>query len=114
MDEPDGEVVAGSPFLRRNGVRLGDRLRLRKDGHEERVTVVGETLDTDDRLVIGDWPTVTALIPEVRPIAYHVKLGEGVEQEAYARAVQAADRGLSVQLSGGTASPAPLSVPRPR
>ncbi|GHH05353.1 ABC transporter permease [Streptomyces rubradiris] len=99
MSRP-GEVVAGSPFLRRNEVRLGDRLRLRKDGREEQVTVVGETLDTDDRLVIGDWPTVTALMPAVRPIAYHVKLGEGVDQEAYARAVRAADRGLSVQLSG--------------
>ncbi|WP_251092066.1 FtsX-like permease family protein [Streptomyces sp. Caat 7-52] len=95
-----GEVVAGSPFLRRNGVHLGDRIRLRKDGREEEVTVVGETLDTDDRLVIGAWPTATALMPRVQPIAYHVKLREGAGQEAYARAVRAADPGLSVQLSG--------------
>ncbi|WP_030339771.1 FtsX-like permease family protein [Streptomyces sp. NRRL S-1022] len=95
-----GEVVAGSPFLRRNGVRLGDRLRLRKDGREEQVTVVGETMDTDDRLVVGDWPTVTALMPGVRPIAYHVKLRAGTDRKAYARAVEAADPGLFVQPSG--------------
>ncbi|MEU6666900.1 FtsX-like permease family protein [Streptomyces sp. NPDC046727] len=95
-----GEVVTGAPFLRRNGVRLGDRLRLRKDGREQEVTVVGETLDTDDRLIIGDWPTVTALMPQVKPIAYHVRLRAGTDQEAYARAVRAADPGLSVQLSG--------------
>ncbi|WP_225827479.1 FtsX-like permease family protein [Streptomyces naphthomycinicus] len=95
-----GEVVAGAPFLRRNGVRLGDRLRLRKDDREEEVTVVGETLDTDDRLVVGGWATVTALMPRVKPIAYHVRLREGTDQEAYARAVRAADPGLSVQLSG--------------
>ncbi|MFI2760538.1 FtsX-like permease family protein [Streptomyces echinatus] len=95
-----GEVVVGTPFLRRNGVHLGDRLRLRKDGREEELTVVGETMDTDDRLVIGSWPTVTALMPRAEPIAYHVKLREGADQSAYARAVRAADPGLSVQLSG--------------
>ncbi|MGW7258819.1 ABC transporter permease [Streptomyces sp. NPDC054834] len=95
-----GEVVVGTPFLRRNGVHLGDRLRLRQGDREEEVTVVGETMDTDDRLVIGGWPTVTALMPDVKPIAYHVKLREGTAQEAYARAVRAADLGLSVQLSG--------------
>ncbi|MET8944312.1 FtsX-like permease family protein [Streptomyces sp. NPDC004542] len=95
-----GEVVAGTPFLRRHGVRLGDRLRLRQGGREEVVTVVGETMDTSDRLVIGGWPTVTALKPDVKPIAYHVRLRGGTAQEAYARAVRAADPGLSVQLSG--------------
>ncbi|MEV7815014.1 FtsX-like permease family protein [Streptomyces flaveolus] len=95
-----GEVVAGTPFLRRNGVHLGDRVRLSMDGREEQVTVVGETLDTDDRLVIGDWSTATALMPRVEPIAYHVRLSEGTDQKAYARAVEAADPGLSVQLSG--------------
>ncbi|MFF5533869.1 ABC transporter permease [Streptomyces cinerochromogenes] len=81
-------------------MHLGDRLRLRKEGREEQVTVVGETMDTDDRLVIGDWPTVTALMPRVEPIAYHVRLSEGTDQKAYARAAEAADPGLSLQLSG--------------
>ncbi|EST20075.1 FtsX-like permease family protein [Streptomyces roseochromogenus] len=97
-----GEVVAASAFMRRNGVRLGDHLRLRQAGREAEVTVVGETMDDNDRKITGAWPTVTALMPDARPIAYHVLLREGTEadQEAYARAVRAADPGLSVQLSG--------------
>ncbi|MER6332106.1 FtsX-like permease family protein [Streptomyces sp. NPDC001034] len=95
-----GEVVAATPFLRRNGLEVGERLRLRKDGREERVTVVGATMDTNDRLVIGAWPTVTALVPRAAPIAYHVTLRAGASPGAYARAVRAADPGLAPQLNG--------------
>ncbi|MFI9248607.1 FtsX-like permease family protein [Streptomyces sp. NPDC053069] len=94
-----GEVLASSAFLRRNEVGVGDRLRLRKGAREEVVTVVGETMDNDDRLIIGTWPTMTALIPGEKPIAYHVKLREDTDIKAYARAVAAADEGLSVQLT---------------
>ncbi|MGW0769963.1 ABC transporter permease [Streptomyces sp. NPDC002676] len=102
-----GEVVAGSAFMRRNGVHLGDHLRLRQGGREEEVTVVGETMDDNDRKVAGAWPTITALMPHAKPIAYHVKLRAGTSQQAYARAVRTVDRGLYVQLSGpssGTAT----------
>lgn len=95
-----GEVVAGTAFLHRTGTHVGDRLRLRKGGREERLTIVGETMLDNDRLVVGAWPTVTALIPDAKPIAYHVRLREGAGQQAYARAVRAADPGLSLQLSG--------------
>ncbi|TVZ79765.1 FtsX-like permease family protein [Streptomyces sp. BK340] len=95
-----GEVVAGTAFLHRTGTHVGDRLRLRKGGREERLTIVGETMLDNDRLVVGAWPTVTALIPDAKPIAYHVRLREGADQQAYARAVRAADPGLSLQLSG--------------
>ncbi|MGW2748266.1 ABC transporter permease [Streptomyces sp. NPDC001450] len=95
-----GEVVAGTAFLHRTGTHVGDHLRLRKGGREERLTIVGETMLDDDRLVVGAWPTVTALMPDVKPIAYHVRLREGADQQAYARAARAADPGLSLQLSG--------------
>ncbi|MFF4040186.1 FtsX-like permease family protein [Streptomyces sp. NPDC001816] len=95
-----GEVVAGTAFLHRTGTHVGDQLRLRKGGREERLTIVGETMLDNDRLVVGAWPTVTALTPDVKPIAYHVRLREGADQQAYARAVRAADPGLSLQLSG--------------
>ncbi|MBP2047555.1 hypothetical protein J2Z21_000477 [Streptomyces griseochromogenes] len=93
-----GEVVVGSAFLRRNGVSIGDHLRVRAIGHEEDITVVGEVMGQNDRVFSGTWPTFTALIPEGRPIACHVKLREGTE--AYARAARALDRGLSTQLTG--------------
>jgi putative ABC transport system permease protein len=94
-----GEVVTGTAFLHRNGLHVGDHLRLREGGREVRLTIVGETMD-NDRLVVGAWPTVTALMPDVQPIAYHVRLREGADRQAYARAVRAADPGLSPQVSG--------------
>ncbi|MGW3204147.1 FtsX-like permease family protein [Streptomyces sp. NPDC001135] len=92
-----GEVLASSAFLHRNEMGIGDRLRLRNGTREEEVTVVGETMDNDDRLVIGSWPTMTALVPDERAIAYHVRLREGTDRTAYARAVRAAGPELSVQ-----------------
>ncbi|MEU9453389.1 FtsX-like permease family protein [Streptomyces sp. NPDC048277] len=95
-----GEVVVGSAFLRRNGVHVGDHLRLRRSGREEEVTVVGELMQSNDRVVAGTWPTFTALVPGGKAIAYHVKLREGADPTAYARAARAVDKGLSTQLSG--------------
>ncbi|MFF4395012.1 FtsX-like permease family protein [Streptomyces sp. NPDC001480] len=95
-----GEVVVSSAFLRRNGVSIGDRLRLRKSGHEEEVTVVGELLSENDWLVAGTWPTFTALDPDGEAFSYHVKLREGADGRAYARAARALDKGLSTELTG--------------
>ncbi|MFF4486545.1 FtsX-like permease family protein [Streptomyces sp. NPDC001544] len=95
-----GEVVVGTAFLRRNGVHLGDRLRLRKSGHEEEVTVVGELMQDNDEVVAGTWPTFTALIPDGKAFAYHVALRKGADPAAYARAARAVDKGLSTQLTG--------------
>ncbi|MFB7511206.1 ABC transporter permease, partial [Streptomyces broussonetiae] len=95
-----GEVVVGSAFLRRNGVGVGDHLRLRRSGHEEEVTVVGETMSQNDWAVTGSWPTFTALVPGGKAFSYHVKLRRGADPAAYARAAQAVDRGLSTELPG--------------
>ncbi|MEW2397917.1 FtsX-like permease family protein [Streptomyces sp. NPDC046862] len=95
-----GEVVGGSAFLRQNGLRVGDRLRLEKGERSENVVVVGEFMANDARLVVGDWSTVTALSPREQPIAYHVRLRDGADPAAYARAARAADAGISTQLTG--------------
>ncbi|MGW3200715.1 ABC transporter permease [Streptomyces sp. NPDC001118] len=95
-----GEAVVGSAFLRRNGVHIGDHLRLRKSGRQEEVTVVGEQMQENDRVVAGTWPTFTALVPDGKAFAYHVKLREGTDGTAYARAARAVDKGLSTQLTG--------------
>ncbi len=95
-----GEAVVGSAFLRRKSVSIGDRLRLRKNGHEEEVTVVGETMSQNDWIVVGTWPTFTALVPGGKAFSYHVKLRKGADPSAYARAARAVDRGLGTQLTG--------------
>ncbi|MGV4982862.1 FtsX-like permease family protein [Streptomyces sp. NRAIS4] len=95
-----GEVVVGSAFLRRNGAHIGDHLRLRKSGRAEEVTVVGELMQDNDRVIAGTWPTFTALVPDGKAFAYHVELRKGTDAAAYARAARAADKGLSTQLTG--------------
>ncbi|MQY37478.1 hypothetical protein SRB17_54820 [Streptomyces sp. RB17] len=95
-----GEVVVGSAFLRRKGVGIGDHLRLRKEGHEEEVTVVGELMSQNDWVVTGTWPTFTALDPGGKAFVYHVKLRKGADPAAYARAARALDKGLSTELKG--------------
>ncbi|MFF3986474.1 FtsX-like permease family protein [Streptomyces sp. NPDC001797] len=99
-----GEVVASSAFLRRHGLRVGDRLVVVKGERRERVTVVGETMETDGRLLVGDWPTFTALAAGEKPIAYHVKLRDGADPAAYARAARALDPGLDPEVSGSNSS----------
>ncbi|MGI5441483.1 FtsX-like permease family protein [Streptomyces shenzhenensis] len=95
-----GEVVAGSAFLRQNGLRVGDRLRLQKGGRQQGMTVVGEFMMDDPRLVVGDWPTMTALSPNEKPIAYHVKLRADADPADYARAARAADPGIDPVPNG--------------
>ncbi|MGP4086904.1 ABC transporter permease [Streptomyces sp. KR55] len=95
-----GEIVAASAFLRQNGLRVGDQLRLEKGDRGERVLVVGEFMDSDARLVVTDWSTFTLLAPRDKPIAYHVKLREGADPAAYARSARAADAGINPTPQG--------------
>ncbi len=95
-----GEIVAGSAFLRQNDLRVGDRISLEKGGRRESVVIVGEYMHNDGQLVVTDMPTLTALTPREKPIAYHVKLGERTDPAAYARAARAADPGISTDLVG--------------
>ncbi|UUU19977.1 ABC transporter permease [Streptomyces sp. DSM 40750] len=90
-----GEVVAGSAFLRQNGLRVGDHLRVEKDDRGENLVVVGEFMESNNRVVVADWSTMRSLAPQEEPIAYHVKLRDGADPTAYARAAGAADPGLS-------------------
>ncbi|WP_327731177.1 FtsX-like permease family protein [Streptomyces sp. NBC_00487] len=95
-----GEVVAGSAFLRRNGLRVGDHLRVEKGDRGANVVVVGEFMETNARVVVVDWSTMGSVAPREKPIAYHVKLRDGADQNAYARAAGAADPGLSPSPTG--------------
>ncbi|WP_431963027.1 FtsX-like permease family protein [Actinacidiphila sp. bgisy160] len=95
-----GEVVAGTAWLRQSGLSVGDDVRLRKGDRSEEVTVVGAFMESNGQLLVADWPTFTALAPEEDPIAYHVKLRDGTDPAAYARAAAAADPGVSPAITG--------------
>lgn len=64
------------------------------------LVVVGEFMESNARVVVADWSTMRSLAPQEKPIAYHVKLRDGADQHAYARAAEAADPGLSTSPTG--------------
>ncbi|MFD3928199.1 FtsX-like permease family protein [Streptomyces sp. NPDC058614] len=95
-----GEAVAGSAFLREHGLEVGDHLGLEKGDRRQQVTIVGEYMESNGDGIATGWSTMAALAPREKPIAYHVKLSEGTDPAAYARAVRAADPGVSTALTG--------------
>ncbi|MFI0728404.1 ABC transporter permease [Streptomyces sp. NPDC021225] len=95
-----GEIVAGSAFLRQHGLRIGDHLTLEKGDRRERVVVVGEYMEDNSRLVVGEWSTMAALSPQEKPIAYHVQLRDGADPDTYARAARDADSGITTTPTG--------------
>ncbi|WP_371582679.1 FtsX-like permease family protein [Streptomyces sp. NBC_01314] len=95
-----GEVVAGSAFLRKNGLSIGDRLRVEKGDRGANVVIVGEFMETNARVVVADWSTMRSVAPHEKPIAYHVKLRDGADPDTYAQAAAAADPGLSPSPTG--------------
>lgn len=89
-----GEVVAPSAFLRKHGLGVGDRLTLTLDDARAYATVVGETMDGANNLIMVSWPTLAALAPREKPNQYEVRLAPGTDVEVYNAAVRAADPGL--------------------
>ncbi|WP_033319747.1 FtsX-like permease family protein [Streptomyces yerevanensis] len=97
------EIVAPTPFLRERGLEVGDSILLEKGDRRERVTVVGEAFGGNARNVYASWVTMTALAPQEEAIAYHVKLAQGTDTDAYMSAARAADAGVSLTANGPNA-----------
>jgi putative ABC transport system permease protein len=89
-----GEVAAPSAFMRRFGLRVGDRLTLALGGARTQATIVGEVMDAADDLIIASWSTLTALDPAGRATQYEVGLAPGTDVERFNAAVKAAEPGL--------------------
>ncbi|WP_437046225.1 FtsX-like permease family protein [Streptomyces sp. enrichment culture] len=89
-----GEVMATSAFLRRYDLHVGDRVRLEKGDRRQAFTVVGALMNDNAETVATDWATLMRFSPREKPIAYHVKLRDGADPAAYARAARAADPGV--------------------
>lgn len=89
-----GEVAAPSAFLRRFGLRVGDRLTLALGDARTQATIVGEVMDAANDLVIASWPTLTALDPGRSATQYEVRLAPDADVETFHAAVKAAEPGL--------------------
>jgi putative ABC transport system permease protein len=88
---PD-EVVAPTNVFRSGGFRLGDTLLLGAGGRSVRVTLVGEVFDearegTDELVLRGGWPVLTALQPDAAPTRWEVLPVTGTPAGAYRSAL---------------------------
>jgi ABC-type lipoprotein release transport system permease subunit len=94
------EAVVPTELMRERGLTVGQQLVLDLDGHRTTLTIVGQTLrDAPGPLaLIADRALLTELSPDhkldLRAMVFQVQLKRGVDHEAYARAVRAADPGL--------------------
>ena len=96
------EAVASTPFLRKHGLAVGDRLTLELDGRRQAVTIVGETVSGNPDTLSAPAGTLTALGSGQAPNQYWVQLAPGTDADAYNAAVKAAEPGLEPAASGGT------------
>ncbi|WP_345574560.1 ABC transporter permease [Nonomuraea rosea] len=106
------EIVAGPRFLTQHGLRVGDRVTLRRDGRHVSAIIVGSLVDSDSRTVGATWPTAAELAPDAKPAEYYVQLAPDADPQAYMDAVRAADAGLNPSLvsSGSFATTAVVGM----
>jgi putative ABC transport system permease protein len=81
-----GEAVTGYGFLERFGVAVGDRIRVRIEGHPLSLRIVGWYSETEEagEMIMFPFADVRALDPRARPDSYQVVLGAGADREAVA------------------------------
>jgi putative ABC transport system permease protein len=91
------EVAAPSAFLKRFGLRVGDRLTIALGAARTQATIVGEVMDASNDLIMVSWPTLTAIDPGARATQYEVQLTPGTDVDTFNAAVKAADPGLYPQ-----------------
>lgn len=101
---PD-EAVVGSAFLHKRGLKLGSRVTVGLDGHQQAVTLVGEDGSGGPDELEAPWSTLTALVPEATAAGYvnqyWVHLAHGTDVNTYDAAAKAAEPSLQPSPAGG-------------
>ena len=95
-----GEAVAGAPFLKATGARLGDTVTIQAEGRTVRLHIVGEVFETGTGVFTG-----TGTIAGLSPTEYHIALTDGTDAGDYAAALTGA-----LTAHGLTAHPNGLEV----
>ncbi|MBM2615582.1 FtsX-like permease family protein [Actinoplanes sp. LDG1-06] len=93
-----GEAVAGAPFLKAMGARVGDTVTVRADGEPVRLHIVGEVFETGSGVFIS-----AATIPDMPPGEWRIALTDGTDASAYSEA-------LNKKLGGGGPQAHPTGV----
>jgi putative ABC transport system permease protein len=89
MIQGRGEAVTGYGFLRRFGLKVGDRFTITVAAHPLRLRIVGWYSETEEagEMLMFPYADVAAVDPAARPGSYRLRLTEGADRTAVAAAL---------------------------
>jgi len=109
-----GEVVANRGFAQDAHLNLGDTFTGTVHGQALKLRIVGEVFDftagPGGHVLMLDWSTITAAIPDLTPSVYRVTLRPGSNLAAYVNRVAAAQPDLLDVQANSTGNTAFLTV----
>ena len=109
-----GEVVANRGFVQDAHLNLGDTFTGTVHGKALKLRIVGEVFDftagPGGHVLMLDWSTVTAAVPDLTPSSYMVTLKPGSNVDAYVKRLAAAQPDLLDVQANSTGNTAFLTV----
>ena len=109
-----GEVVANRGFAQDAHLNLGDTFTGTVQGRALKLRIVGEVFDftagPGGHILMLDWSTITAAVPDLTPSVYQVTLKPGSNLDAYVKRLAAAQPDLLDVQANSTGNTAFLSV----
>jgi putative ABC transport system permease protein len=109
-----GEVVSNRGFAQDAHLNLGDTFTGTVQGRALRLRLVGEVFDftagPGGHILMLDWSTITAAVPDLTPSVYQVTLRPGSNLDAYMKRLAAAQPDLLDVQANSTGNTAFLSV----
>jgi putative ABC transport system permease protein len=109
-----GEVVANRGFVQDAHLNLGDTFTGTVHGQALKLRIVGEVFDftagPGGHILMLDWSTITAAVPDLTPSVYQVTLKPGSNLDAYVRRLATAQPDLLDVQANSTGNTAFLTV----
>jgi putative ABC transport system permease protein len=109
-----GEAVANGTFVRDAHLKLGDTVTGTVRGESLKLRIVGEVFDftagPGGHVLMLDWSTITAAVPDLAPSSYMVTLKPGANVKAYVSRLAAAQPDLLDVQANSTGNTAFLTV----
>jgi len=109
-----GEVVANRGFVQDAHLNLGDTFTGTVHGEALQLRIVGEVFDftagPGGHVLMLDWSTITAAVPDLTPTTYMVTLKPGSNASAYVKRLAAAQPDLLDVQANSTGNTAFLTV----
>ncbi|HKV31372.1 MAG TPA: FtsX-like permease family protein [Candidatus Dormibacteraeota bacterium] len=109
-----GEVVANRGFVQDAHLNLGDTFTGTVHGQTLKLRIVGEVFDftagPGGHVLMLDWSTITAAVPDLAPSVYRVTLKPGSNLDGYVKRLAAAQPDLLDVQANSTGNTAFLTV----